>query len=387
VPTLISLDDDAALDPARVGVKAANLAQAKRHGLRVLPGAVIRIEAGREAMDLGIETLRAAGPGKARLAVDRASIAQDLADVLPVAAAALGESLILRSSTSLDEDDRFSGAFASIGGVRPNEVASAIRGCWSSLFSASTLGRLEASGVAPESVGVAVLMQRMLDPELGGTAEVRADGSVAVWAVAGQPGPLLAGAAAGVWGQLRAGLDVPDALRAIGLSRKIAAVLVASAVGADLVGHRRIEWAAERGQTWLLQLDHGSPVPERSLVPAVDASNGAIRLVGTPASPGSATGQVRVLTAADLDHPPDVAGRILVIDQPLPSFAPLVWSAAGLACAGGSPAAHLCGVARSLHVPVVVSVDLTGIDIEWASPRLRLSIDGSIGELLVFDSD
>src|SRR5689334_15280157 len=78
MPPLISLDDDAALDPSLVGVKAANLARARRAGLPVLPGVVVPIEAAGAVIDHGLAVLAAEGPGKARLAVDRAVLSDDL---------------------------------------------------------------------------------------------------------------------------------------------------------------------------------------------------------------------------------------------------------------------------------------------------------------------
>ena len=45
---------------------------------------------------------------------------------------------------------------------------------------------------------------------------------------------------------------------------------------------------------------------------------------------------------------------VIVVQYPLPNFAPLLWDAAGLVALGGAPSAHLMEVARSLAVPAVV---------------------------------
>jgi pyruvate, water dikinase len=388
VPALVSLDDEAALDSAIVGVKAANLARARRRGLRVLPGVVVPIQAARPAIELGRETLRSEGSGKARLAVDRAVIADELANILPVAGASLGENLMLRSSTTLDDDDRFSGAFASIADVRPEEVTGAVRGCWSSLFSASTIARFEAADVSMEGVGVAVLMQRMLHPDIGGWAEIQEDGSLSVAAVSGHPGPLFGGAVRGVRGVVRVGDVVPDQLRAIGLANDLATVLTASGQGAQLAGCRRIEWAVEGGQLWVLQLDPGQ---------AADASNdssdelanaipGTPIHCGIPASPGRATGRVLRLHSFD-EHVDDVDGRVLVVDEATAAYAPLLYRAAGLIALEGSAAAHLCTVARSLHVPAVVG--LTSFSDELLlfvlNEDARVVVDGSAGTVAMAD--
>ena len=65
-------------------------------------------------------------------------------------------------------------------------------------------------------------------------------------------------------------------------------------------------------------------------------------------------------TSVDHVRPRDV----IVVQYPLPNFAPLLWDAAGLVALGGAPSAHLMEVARSLTVPAVVSCpleDLRGV--------------------------
>ena len=67
-------------------------------------------------------------------------------------------------------------------------------------------------------------------------------------------------------------------------------------------------------------------------------------------------------------------GVVLVVDRPLIRFAPLLWKAAALVSRTGSPAAHLCEVARSLRVPAVVSAN-----IDRPASETILGIDGSLG--------
>jgi phosphohistidine swiveling domain-containing protein len=86
-------------------------------------------------------------------------------------------------------------------------------------------------------------------------------------------------------------------------------------------------------------------------------------LRGTPASPGMGCGHVVVvdeqaaLTAAERGglRPRSV----IAAARPLPRFAPLLMNAAGLISQGGSEAAHLVEVARSLGVPAVLGCDLS----------------------------
>ena len=74
---------------------------------------------------------------------------------------------------------------------------------------------------------------------------------------------------------------------------------------------------------------------------------------GLAASGGVGAGRlswVEQPSATDHVRPRDV----IVVQYPLPNFAPLLWDAAGLVSLGGAPSAHLMEVARSLAVPAVV---------------------------------
>jgi len=77
---------------------------------------------------------------------------------------------------------------------------------------------------------------------------------------------------------------------------------------------------------------------------------------GTPASPGVGVGRRA--------HVADVYGRqthrrnTITAPQPIPNLASLLWDAAALVTATGSPAAHLFEAARALRVPAVCGIDL-----------------------------
>jgi phosphohistidine swiveling domain-containing protein len=112
------------------------------------------------------------------------------------------------------------------------------------------------------------------------------------------------------------------------------------------------------------------------------------QLEGLPASPGMGCGHVAmvddptVLAAAERGglHP----RSIIAAAQPLPRFAPLLMNAAGLVTHGGSEAAHLVEVARSLGVPTVFGCDLGGIT------KLQgggyAAVDGAAGAVSVLSS-
>ncbi len=114
---------------------------------------------------------------------------------------------------------------------------------------------------------------------------------------------------------------------------------------------------------------------------------------GLPASGGVGAGRLRwVSSPTSTRHvrPRDV----IVVQYPLPNFAPLLWDAAGLITLGGAPSAHLIEVARSLAVPTVTGCpvgDLLGADggrlrptKTDASDELRIAVvDGDEGRAAV----
>jgi pyruvate,water dikinase len=108
--------------------------------------------------------------------------------------------------------------------------------------------------------------------------------------------------------------------------------------------------------------------------PVITASSSAA-LHGTPASPGSAAGPVRVLR--DPADAQDVQpGDVLVVTAAVPALTPLFDRIAALCVDGGSVAAHASLVAREYGIPMV-----TGL--RDATSRLRnntwVFVDGTAG--------
>ncbi len=78
---------------------------------------------------------------------------------------------------------------------------------------------------------------------------------------------------------------------------------------------------------------------------------------GTAASAGLGAGFLCRIdqTQGIRSHPPR---RVIASNQPVPGLAPLLWDAAGVITATGSPAAHLFESARALGIPAVCGVEL-----------------------------
>jgi len=150
---------------------------------------------------------------------------------------------------------------------------------------------------------------------------------------------------------------------------------------------RRDEWERQRRLSPPLVL--GSPLSARVIARATDAmrapgtvaddhpnrNGGQDVLKGMPASPGQATGPVRVILGPD-DFDRFQPGEVLVAQVTAPAWTPLFGLAAAVVTDGGSLAAHASLVAREYGIPAVVGAG-------DATARLcdgqRVLVDGSAG--------
>ena len=439
------------------GAKATRLAQAWRAGLPVLPGWVVPVEAARPALRSGAAAVRARGAAGGRRAVfvhqmDRALVAEleeigaRLSDAIagqltksvtgpgarhptrpdarqftgpgarhptgPGARRFTGR-VIVRSSSPLEGDPRWSGAFSSIAEVGPGEIASAVRSCWASAFAPDPLERLEASGMEPEQLELAVLIQPEIRPDAGGLARISGDGDeVTIDAVRGHPAAMLSGwtdASTTIrlrgegWTDIewsfphRAPKTRPDHAgrgdAGVTTATVVAVARMAAAVR-EALGDDVIEWAVVGDDVWLLQSGRSQSVaqgPQLTTPPAPTALTGAApaaaqphTLPAWPVVPGSGAGSLLYRRPHE-PLPRDCGDIVLLVDRPVPALAPLLFAGRiGSAGSRGSPAnggnsgnsqskssnsagpsvravisrggpsgSHLAEVARALGVPMV----------------------------------
>ena len=404
-PRVVRLDDPEALDVQTVGAKAAGLARARRAGLPALDGFVVTLAASAGPLQRAAAELAGRGSGAARMVLLRGELDEALVAEIAAAATAFPEPLIARSSSALEGEGTWSGAFASLPELRRGEVPKALRSVWSAMFTLEALERFEAAGIEPGSAGMGVLVQTELAPDCGGTASVDGGGSVRISAVKGSPRDLLAGWVPGVRATVApgGGISGTEALDLIGAGTlgEVAALARTSAAELDC---NLTEWAVTGEAPVLLQVqrsraprpaattggdaDHEAGLEElrrpealamarealarprteplgrnrvgrdrwEPFLASVAMANGEFH-DGVAASPGVGAGRlVWVSSPTSVDHvrPRDV----IVVQYPLANFAPLLWDAAGLVALGGAPSAHLMEVARSLTVPAVVGCPL-----------------------------
>ncbi|MGK2950540.1 MAG: phosphoenolpyruvate synthase [Acidimicrobiales bacterium] len=419
-------------DTATVGGKGANLGELAAAGLPVPPGFVVTADGYRAAMDAGgvREELRslfdearehAEDPAALSEAADRlrrlvtkAGVPSALAAEVTAAYERLGPdaAVAVRSSATAEDtaDTSFAGmheTFANVVGI--DAVLERLVDCWASLFGERVISYRASQGLTEEPA-IAVVVQRMIeseragvmfcaDPSTGeldrivveaalGLGEVVVSGQVEPDTyVLAKDGPTmrsvrvghqthrLAGGPGGT--VVRSELDDADAdARVLTDEETIALARLAQQVEDHYGKPQDIEWAMADGTTYLVQ---SRPITTLESHPAqarpAMAADLEPLLRGLAASPGSATGNVRVLTSPK-DGARLLAGEVLVAPMTNPDWVPTIRRAAAVVTDGGGMTCHAAIVARELGVPCVVGA-------RTATTMLRdgqlVTIDGTHG--------
>ena len=163
---VVWLDEAGAQDPAVAGAKASRLARARARGLPVPDGFVTPVEVSDPAIRAAEAVLGSQNSGAARSAVYNhppPPLVLDLAE----SARRLGDTLVVRSSSRAEAAGVWAGAFSSYLGLKPEELAGGVMGCWASVFNPDTLKRGEVTGTPPHEVGMAVARPTRDPTELG----------------------------------------------------------------------------------------------------------------------------------------------------------------------------------------------------------------------------
>jgi phosphohistidine swiveling domain-containing protein len=146
------------------------------------------------------------------------------------------------------------------------------------------------------------------------------------------------------------------------------------------VAERRAEWERQRRLVAPLAIGKPPRLLEKALQTTLDAvrrpnQSGAGILVGQPASPGRATGPVRIVRCPE-DFPRFQIGDVLVARGTAPAWTPLFARAAAVVTDTGSLAAHASLVAREYGIPAVVG---TGDATARLRDGQRVVVDGGAG--------
>lgn len=312
---------------------------------------------GGKAAGLG-RALRAGHPVPAGLVVPAGLPGRGLAAALPVWVEAA--EVAVRSSASGEDGDLRSaaGMYDTVLGVRGRAaVARAVSAVRSSLGS-------ERARVYGEPAGARmhVIVQRQVRADVGGVLVTDGDRVVVEFARGGPSGVV-------------SGTVTPERYAGPGPGPGPLAdvVRLGRALAAEAGHDVDVEWALDGPRTWLLQV---RPVTARVDRPDEGGPRPRGRgLAGTGASPGTATGPVRVVRGP-ADFASVAPGEVLVCRTTDPAWTPLLLTVAAVVTEVGGVLSHAAIVARERGVPAVVGLP-------GARARLRtgqvVTVDGRAG--------
>ncbi|MGH4025192.1 MAG: phosphoenolpyruvate synthase [Pseudonocardiaceae bacterium] len=415
-------------DTALAGGKGANLGELTHAGLPVPPGFVVTADAYLTSMEQGgvredlrvaLDAALAAADRPAELAgacerlqelVRKASIPDEIRDTVLDTYRHLGpDARVAVRSSATSEDTAgtsFAGMNATFTNVAGDDVIERLRDCWASLFGPRVVA-YRATRHIDEEPAIAVVIQCMVDAERSGVTftadpatgnreriviegafglgEVVVSGAVEPDTyVLAKSGPRLLEVRVGrqthkiVCGpggaDLRVELDSQTgAARVLTDDEAIELARLALRVEQHYGTAQDLEWAIAAGRTWLVQSR-----PITTLEEPPSAADGVVLISGLPASPGMATGRVRVLATPSEDEQ-FAAGEVLVAPMTNPDWVPTMRRAAAVVTDSGGMTCHAAIVARELRVPCVVGT-------RNATQVLRngelVTVDGTDGQVL-----
>ncbi len=427
------LDGIGSDDLDSVGGKGASLGEMTAAGLPVPPGFVVTAGTYREfiestgiaeelfaAVDVDAEDSAALAEAEAaaKELVLGTEMPADLRESILEAYADLddGEAFVaVRSSATAEDlpDASFAGqqeTFLNVSGGE--ELVDRVKRCWASLFTQRAIYYRGEQGFDHESVDIAVVVQRMVDAEKSGvmftshpsTGEdkliIEAAWGLGEAVVSGSVSPdnyVIDRASGEVLEATVADkklMHVKDpetgktVERDVPEDKREAQVLDAGEVerlvdlGERAEAHyddpQDVEWAIADGEVYMLQSRPITTISEESAAATTaDGGNGDVLLDGLGASPGIASGPVRIVHKLDqLDKVGD--GDVIVTEMTTPDMVPAMKRAAGIVTDEGGMTSHAAIVSRELGVPAVVG---TGNATELLGDGQMVTLDGDKGTI------
>lgn len=416
-------------DTAIAGGKGANLGELTRAGFPVPSGFVITAQAYLRALEAAglrervrdvyaaiksenAESLRA-GSEQLRALVKEAGMPSELRQQIIDCYRTLGSNLRVAVRSSATSEDTAGSSFAGMHETFTNvasetELIEKVQTCWMSVWGERVIAYRDSLNVRAEPA-IAVVVQRMVDADCAGVmftvdpassdpARIVVEGAFGLGevVVSGQVEPdtyVLAKEGPRVL-QVRIGNKTHKLVNQAGagtvrieLSASEAAQRVltddqlhelgrlAVAIERHYKSPQDTEWAFEAGKLYMLQ---SRPITTLDQAPP-EAAQGSVLLSGMGASPGIASGRVRILhSAAEGKQLND--GEILVAAMTTPDWVPALRRAAALVTDGGGMTCHAAIVSRELRIPCVVGT-------RDATHKLRdgelVTVDGKRGQVLL----
>ncbi|MFC1899097.1 phosphoenolpyruvate synthase [Chloroflexota bacterium] len=424
-------------DVGIVGGKGANLGEMTNAGIPVPPGFIVtadayfhfikvtnlmdKIRSLLEPVDVDDSRQLQNVAAEVRNLIATAKMVPEIAEKIKQCYKEMGGGFVAVRSSATAEDlpeASFAGqqrTFLNITGAE--EVVEAVQDCWASLFEARAIFYRVQQGFDHFKVGIAVPVQRMVQSEAAGvmfTLEpVSSDTTkIAIEAVLGLGEMIVSGdvtpdtyivdkdtmtitkkeIAAQEWKMVRRpeGGKGDDANMKIDLTlteqkaQKItdAEVVALAKIGKSLEDHynyyQDIEWARDEDDNlYIVQTRPVTTLKEGGTSAADVTTKAPVLISGAPASPGIASGIVKVLAdASECDKVLD--GDILVAEMTTPDYVPAMKRASAIITDRGGRTAHAAIVSRELGIPCVVG---TGDATQVLKDNQILTVDGYNGNV------
>jgi pyruvate,water dikinase len=451
VRNIVPLGDVSERDHALVGGKASKLGEVVREGLPVPPGIVVTTDA--YATFVAIPTLRLeiatalgsldvsksenvdAASKRIRAAFDRTEFPAELRREIVEAYETFARehsvrfSAVRSSATAEDlEGASFAGlqdTYLNVGGTEA--ILSAIRRCWSSVFTPRVIAYRARKGFEHADVKLAVLIQKMVDSTVSGILFTRDPNT--------GENHMIIEAGWGLGEAIVGGEVTPDHYVIDGVTQQVVQKLISEQririVRADGGGNRHedvpaveqsaqklsderilrlaslarvieshyrrpmdVEWCADAHALYIVQArpvttipnqeargtgPSKTPSPARAEVGETEGGPDAQAAIlrGFGASPGIASGVARILHgAADMDKL--LPGEVLVTSMTTPDMVPAMAHAAAIVTDEGGMTCHAAIVSRELGVPCVVGTRSATHTIVDGS---EVTVDGKTGQV------
>ena len=295
-----------------------------------------------------------------------------------------------------------------------SNVVTAVQNCWASLFEARAIFYRNEQHFDHFKVGIAVVVQRMVQSEVSGvafTAEPLSsdEKKIVIEAVYGLGEAVVSGEltpdmylldkdplrllekkiAVQDWQLIRnpnakerqrKNIKVPIAAadqthQKLPDKDVLALAKVAKMIEALYKCPQDIEWAKEHGKIYIVQTRPITTLKAKE--GPTEEIKGVEILSGIPASPGMAAGRTEIIL-----HPSEIVrlkeGEVLVAEMTTPDFVPAMKRAAAIITDRGGRTCHAAIVARELGVPCVVG---TGTATKLLKEKQMVTVDGYQGKI------
>jgi pyruvate, water dikinase len=438
IPTnkaIVWFDEVGKDDVSSVGGKGANLGELTNAHIPVPPGFIVTSKAYYDFVKItGVaeiirEKLNGLDTSNSRQlqqvseeiqdVITKAKIPDDLSKQIKEAYSRLGGGFVAVRSSATAEDmpeASFAGQQSTFLNVESeNNVVDSVKGCWASLFNARAIFYREEQNFDHLSVGIAVPVQRMVQSEASGvmftiepvTSDKR---KIVVESVYGLGEAIVSG-------EVTPDLFIIDKDNLHIISRKIhkqewqliknpdpnadqtnikvsvapedqtkqkisdTEVLRLAEIGKLIEKHyglpQDIEWAKEHGELYITQARPVTTIRDTVTEINPEIGGAPILLSGSPASPGTSSGPVKILTSPQ-ELPKIEKGDVLVAEMTTPDYVPAMKKAAGIITDQGGRTSHAAIISRELGIPCIVGAEKAT---KVLQDKMIITIDGSTGKI------